>query len=140
MSWAVMGISAEELFGWTHRLVHEALVILLVVLASVGFTSMLSRVWPPFLLAPRGLSPRFWVTRALVTPPVVGIVLAVVFGVVAFLHTRATEDPADPQYGVSIAWAIVLFPVFLTPLASVVAIWIASVRRRKGVLPIDRAP
>ncbi|HXV14114.1 MAG TPA: hypothetical protein VEC56_07900 [Candidatus Krumholzibacteria bacterium] len=131
-SWAVVGLFMEDLFAWVPdnagRSAIEFAVVMMVALASVGITWMITRWRAGFLVPPAGLSAGFWITRALLIPILVWVLLAVVCGLMALVELRITGDPSDSQYGVSVAWAVVWYPVFLTPIVATVALWRAALR------------
>ncbi len=133
-SWAVVGLFMEELFAWVPdnagRSAIEFAVVILVALASGGITWMITRWRAGFLVPPAGLSAGFWITRSLFIPIVVWILLAIAFGVMAFVELRLTGDPTHSQYGVSVAWAVVWYPACLTPVVSVIALWRRALRQK----------
>jgi hypothetical protein len=133
-SWAVVGLFMEELFAWipdsAGRSAIEFAVVALIALVCGGFTWLIARWQPTFLRVPAGVSRGFWVTRSIVIPLLVWVVLAVAFGLMAWVELRITGDPSDSQYGVSVAWAVVWYPVCLTPVVSVIALWRRALRRK----------
>jgi hypothetical protein len=123
LAWAVLGLFMETIFGWVpdeRRAVIEPLLIAATTLACVIAVWAISRCRPGFLLAPPGVSLATWVTRGLVVIPLVYVLLAIACGLLAFAGLRIKGDPSDPQYGVSLAWAIVWYPAILTPVVSLV--------------------
>lgn len=132
LAWALLGLFMEEIFGWVPdagRGAIETALIAVVLLVCAGITAWIVRRRPTFLLAPAGISRQFWLTRSLVLPLFVGVLLAIVFGAVSYAEIRLRSNASDPQYGVSVAWAIVWYPAILTPVLSVVAIGRAAARR-----------
>ena len=125
LAWAVLGLFIEPIFGWVPDAQHaviDPLLVAAVMLACALAVWAISRRRPGFLRAPAGVSLASWVKRALVVIPFVYVLLAIVFGLLAFAELRIKSNPSDPQYGVSVAWAVVWYPAILTPVVSVLAI------------------
>ncbi len=133
-TWMVVGLFMEHLFSWipdhASRSAIENAVVVLVALACIGITWAIAHRRPGFLVPPAGRSARFWITRCILLPLVAGIFLAIVSGLAAYAQLRLTGDPAHSQYGVSVAWAVVWYPMFLAPIVSVMALWHAAVRKK----------
>jgi len=133
-TWAVVGLFMEALFfsipDDANRTSIECFVVAFVALVCAGATWVLARLRPQFLVPPSGLGARFWLPRSVLLPLLVGVLLAIAGGLAAYVKLRLTGDPADSQYGVSVAWVVVWYPAFLTPLVSVIVLWRAAVRHQ----------
>jgi hypothetical protein len=141
LAWALLGLFMEQIFGWapdTRRDVIETMLVLAVVTACGLITWAIVRYRPGFMRVPSGVSSAFWLTRSLLVPLWVGFLTAVVCGLLAYAKLRFTGDATNPQYGVSVAWAIVWYPVALAPVLSVIAIRRAAVRRARDASTVRR--
>jgi hypothetical protein len=134
-TWAVLLMFAEELSGLVPEGVLENIVILTFGAFWGAVALYLYRRWPNFLRVPESVSLLFLLIRLVVYGPLLFVLLAAVFGVSWYLLVvRPTEDPAHSQYGLSALMVALWYAAMLTPLATVTATWISSLRKaRSGI-------
>jgi hypothetical protein len=131
-AWAIALMFGSELFEWipdARRVPLETLVLGAVVGVCALATTLIARFQPDFLVLPAAVPTGFLLTRALGSALVLTIMLAVLFGAMEFANLRLTGDPTNPQYGVSVAFAIIWYPAALVPALTVLAVWWVARRR-----------
>ncbi|MEW5725882.1 MAG: hypothetical protein AB1896_22425 [Thermodesulfobacteriota bacterium] len=122
-------VAGPERF-FLHNSVEDLLPLALALAAGVTVTMVVHRRWPGFPRVPEKVSAAFLLIRLAVYGPLLFVLLAAIFGFGWYvLSVVPNEDPAHSQYGLSAVFAAVLFPSLLTPAFTVLAVWLAALRR-----------
>lgn len=114
-----------------HGLLEIATGLAIVAAAALGPLAVY-RVWPGFLLLERPASwlPVVW--RLPIYAPLAFIATGVVFFSLQWLFVVSGQDPADPQHGLSAWEAGYYYAIMLTPLITVIWVWLSLKRSHKG--------
>lgn len=143
MAWVsfwVLAQQSESLFGlipmseehWLHTALEVMAAPLIVFIIAVGAVYCFGR-WPWFLRVPDSISVGWLTIRLLGYAPLIFSLLAAVIFSAWWIFIVSGEDPADSQYGLSAWYAAWFYSIYLTPLFTVVTVWLSAIRRdREG--------
>jgi hypothetical protein len=102
------------------------------IVLGLGAAWLLSAIWPRFLVVPENVALSFVLIRLLVYAPLAFVALGLGFGLAEWVHVVRVEDRSNPQYGLSILWAVLWYPAILTPAVAAVATWRAALPRKRA--------
>lgn len=133
----------DKLFGLVlipeeHRL-HNIIEVIIAVTVPViligifgAISTSLYRRWHGFMLVPQSISLSFLIIRLLVYAPLLFVLLTVSSFVGWWLLVvMPFEDPKHTQYGLSAAFAAIFYPSILTPVITVIVVWLSSLRKHR---------
>ena len=135
-SFWLLGPQAHTVFGlipapeghWLHDAV-EVMAPLVIFAAIVAGAVYCFRRWPWFLRVPESISVAWLTVRLLGYAPLLFALLAAAFFSVWRLFVVPGEDPGHSQYGLSAWFAAYFYSLYLTPLFTVVMVWLSALRR-----------
>lgn len=106
------------------------IIILLAVLSAMGFICVVAyKRWPMFLRVRRDVSTVAVLWRLAAVAPVLFTVVGLVAFALTWLFVVRAEEPGDPQYGLSAWWTAYYYALMLTPIITVVGVWL-QLRRK----------
>jgi len=111
--------------------IGDSLSLLLAAAGAVVVSILAFRFFPGFLRLSHSISAAFLIARMLLYLPLMFLFLAAILALIEFVHLKATGDPANPQYGMSVLMVALWYPALLTPAATTCAVWLAA-RREIG--------
>lgn len=136
LPWIPLFLFANDLYSIVpdeNRFHHvfENLLIPLSLLLSVFLSWLLYRGWPAFLLIPKKVSLRFLVTQVIFKTLFVYIFLTAITIVFSILLDPPPWKTDNLQYIPLVFFAVIFYPVLLTPPVAIVAIWRALLQEAR---------
>lgn len=136
VAFCVLAQESESVFGlipvseehWMHD-TSEVMVAPVIFAAFVAGAVYCYRRWPWFLQVPESISPVWLTARLLGYAPLLFALLAAAIFSAWWLFVVSGEDPAHSQYGLSAWFAAWFYSTYLTPLFTVVIVWLSALRR-----------
>lgn len=136
VSFWVLAQQSESLFGlipvseghWLHNALEVMASPLILLIIAVGAVYCFGR-WPWFLKVPESISLGWLTARLLGYAPLLFLLLVAVIYSAWWIFVVSGEDPAHSQYGLSAWFAALFYSIYLTPLLTVVVVWLSAVRR-----------
>lgn len=133
--WAVVLGFSRPLFSHVpegpNRPLWQWLILSAVVIGVSLLMVSLYRLRPRFMRMPRAESGRGLLPAWSIAIPGAFLALAVVFGLVEYVHLRLSGDPGNPQYGLSVVIAAIWYPIVLTPAVATLAVWVWTLTRER---------
>lgn len=140
LSFWVLGPQSESLFGlipvseqhWLHNALEVMAAPLILFTIAVGAVYCFGRC-PWFLKVPESISLAWLTARLLGYAPLLFALLAAVIFSAWWIFVVSGEDPAHSQYGLSAWFAAWFYSIYLTPLFTVVIVWLSALRKDRKI-------
>lgn len=114
--------------GWLHNVAESTLEFALFTIFIVGIIYLFYR-FRSFLIVPESISLGWVLIRLVAYAVIIAVVLAVVIGWGWWIFVESGQDPNDVQYGMASYSMAVFYSFFLTPVCTVVIVWLSARRR-----------
>jgi hypothetical protein len=143
LGWAILNLFGEPIYALFPAgrvgAAQDPLAFATCLVAGGIVAGILYAVRPGFLRVPPETPRRYLLGALLIALPVVAVVLAIVAGLLEWIHLLFTGDPEHSQYGLSVLFAILWYPLAGAPAAALVIAWAAARRReaRRGTPQIS---
>lgn len=134
LAWCICLMFGEELFavvpeGQRLHNVFEVIIIPLIIVMCSTAAIYIYRHWPGFLRVPQSESLIMLLVRMLIYMPLLYVLLASIIGVTWYIFILPGEDQSHSQYGLSVFFASVFYPIMLTPSVTIIAVWLSAMRK-----------
>jgi len=137
--WAIVMIIASEMEdsfhlipgkedGWLHNVAESTLEFALFAVFMVGIIYLFYR-FRSFLIVPESISLGWVLIRLVSYAVIIAIVLALVIGWGWWIFVESGQDPNDVQYGMASYYMAFFYSFFLTPVCTVVMVWLSAIGR-----------
>jgi hypothetical protein len=114
-----------------HGVVEEAgTPIFVLALCAIAAVLVYGR-WPGFLRVPPSIPAGALLVRLVAFTVLSTVGIAIVVGVAWYFLVLSREDPSHSQYGLSLLFAVMFYPVMIAPATAVLATWLWA-RRAAG--------
>ena len=137
--WAIVMIFASEIEapfnlipgkedGWLHNVAESTLEFALFAVFIVGIIYLFHH-FRSFLIVPESISLGWILTRLVAYAVIIAVVLAMAIGWGWWIFVESGQDPDDVQYGMASYSMAVFYSFFLTPVCTVVTVWLSATGR-----------
>ena len=120
-----------------HNIIEVIIAIIVPVILIIIFgviSTFLYHRWHGFMIVPQSISLSFLIIRLLIYAPLLFVLLTVIFFTGWWLLVVIPfEDPKHTQYGLSAVFAAIFYPSILTPVITVILVWLSALRRQRKV-------
>ncbi|WP_228854369.1 hypothetical protein [Desulfomarina profundi] len=116
--------------GWLHNIAENALEFAFFVVFAVVIVFLFSR-FRSFLIVPEVISWVWVFLRLIIYAVIIAIVLGVVIGWGWWIFVESGHNPDSLQYGMASYSMAVFYSFFLTPVCTVVMVWLSA--RKKSI-------
>ncbi len=116
--------------SWLHDAV-EVMIALVIFAAFAAMAVYCFRRWPWFLRVPESISPAWLTVRLLGYAPLLFAVLWGTFFLTFRLFGEEGVPPEHSQYGLGALFVATFYSIYLTPLFTVVIVWLSALRKHR---------